>query len=253
MDDKTPREITSFSHDDVPHSMGVILDMSSSMDEKKSARHATQFFDAFLNASNKANEYFIMGFAIRPAIVFDWTTDIRGILSRLVPPRGGSRSTALYDALYLGIEKVKSGKHRRRAIILITDGQDNGSNYTFSEVRESLRESDVVLYVIALVSEDAPGSPLGIEAASALSELSSVTGGKVFYAEKKERIKEAFEVLAAEIRNQYRVGFKPLGTVGKPKWRSVKVKVTPPQNAPPEFRNLIVRSREGYYPDKRPR
>lgn len=192
-----------------------------------------------------------MGFATRPAIVVDWTTDITGILSRLVP-RASSRMTALYDALYLGIEKVKTGKYNRRALILITDGPDNSSKHTFSEVRESLRESDVVLYAIALLSDDALGSPLANEASSVLSELSSETGGKVFFVEKKEHIKEAFEILAADIRNQYRIGFRPPPDAVKPKWRSIKVKVTPPQNAPPEFRSLIVRSREGYYPNKRP-
>jgi len=253
-DDKKPREITSFSHEDVPQSVGVILDMSGSMGGKKSARYAVQFFEDFLKASNQTNVYFIMGFATRPAIVVDWTTDITGILSRLVP-RAPSGQTALYDALYLGVEKVKTGKYNRRALILITDGPDNSSKHTFSEVRESLRESDVVLYTVALLSETDrdSGSPLATEADSVLSELSSATGGKVFYVEKKEHIKEAFEILAAEIRNQYRIGFRPSPGDAKSKLRSIKVKVTPPQNASPEFRNLVVRSREGYYPNKIPR
>jgi Ca-activated chloride channel family protein len=248
MDDKTPREITSFSNEDEPQSIGVILDMSSSMRGKKTARYAVEFFDGFLNESNKSNEYFIMAFASRPVIVVDWTTDIHGILARLITKDRPSQ-TALYDSLYLGIEKVKTGRYGKRALILVTDGQDNDSRYTFTEVRESLKESDIMLYAVALVPDDP--SPLGLESQAVLTELTEATGGKAFYVNKKEQVGEAFQILAQELRSQYRIGFKPLPVTGKPKWRSIKVKVAQPENAPREFRNLIVRSREGYYSDRR--
>jgi Ca-activated chloride channel family protein len=250
MDDKTPREITSFSNEDTPRSIGIIFDMSGSMQGNKLASHAALFFDDFLKASNKANEYFIMAFTERPQILVDWITDISGLLGRLVKKDTGGR-TALYDALYLAIEKAKTGRHKQRAVILFTDGGDSISLYTFSEVRELLKESDVMLYCIFTPQGLDPDSPLAKQGKSIISELSSITGGKGFYPQTKEDIKEAFEALAAEMRYQYRLGFKPLPAAGKPKWHSIKVKVTPPQNVSAEFRSLIVRSREGYYSDKR--
>jgi Ca-activated chloride channel family protein len=250
-DEKTPREITSFSSGGGPHSIGVILDMSGSMSGNKLAAQAALFFDDFLKASHQSNEYFIMAFTERPHLLVDWTTDISGLLRRLVEKETGGQ-TALYDSLYLAIEKAKTGRHKQRAVILITDGSDNLSRYTYGEVRELLKESDVMLYGIYLNQGSDPGSPLAAEGKSGIFELTSITGGRGFSPLTKKEMKEVFDALAAEMRNQYRVGFKPLPVTGKPKWRSVKVKVTPPENAPPEFRHLIVRSREGYYPDKRP-
>lgn len=251
VDEKTPLEITSFSNEDAPYSMGVVLDMSRSV-TGKNLSHAVILFDDFLNASNKANEYFVMAFAARPVIVIDWTKEMRGILSRLVT--GDSRAqTSLYDSLYLAIEKAKTGNYKQRAIILISDGMDTTSKYTFSEVRESLRESDVMFHSMVINQGSDSGSPLGIEGKRIMDELCSTTGGRCFYPSNRREIKEAFDVLAAEMRSQYRIGFKPSAASDKTKWRSVKVKVVSPQNAPPEFRDLKVRSREGYYPHKLPR
>ncbi|MBD0369412.1 MAG: VWA domain-containing protein [Pyrinomonadaceae bacterium] len=247
MDDKTPREITSFSNDDAPHSIGVIFDMSGSMSEKKLTRPVALFFDNFLNASNRANEYFIMAFAERPVIAIDWTTDISDLLAKLLTANTRGQ-TALYDALYAAIEKAKTGRYRPPALIVFTDGQDNNSKHTFSQVRELLKESDVTFYGILINGGTDPGSSQGEAGKSILSELASITGGRSFNPLTKKQEQEAFETIAAELKYQYRIGFKPLAATGKPKWRSIKVKVTQPENAPPEFRNLTVRTREGYYP-----
>lgn len=251
VDDKTPREITSFSNDDAPHSIGIVFDMSGSMSGKRFTQPVALFFDNFLNASNKANEYFVMAFGNRPFIVMDWTTDISDLLAKLLTANTQGQ-TALYDALYVAIEKAKTGRYRPPVLIVLTDGQDNNSKHTFSQVRELLKESDVIFYGLLISSGSDPGSNEASLGKSVLSELASITGGGFFNLETKKKEQEAFETIAAELRYQYRIGFKPPPVTEKPRWRSIKVKVTPPENSPREFRNLTVRTREGYYPNKRP-
>lgn len=248
-DEKQPREITSFSNEDVPHSIGIVFDMSGSMINTELSRQVTQFFDNFLNASNQSNEYFLMAFAARPSVVVDWTSEMSGVLPRLVVKKTGQ--TALYNAFNLAIEKVKTGKYERRALIVITDGQDNNSQYSFREIEAFLRESDVTVYAVSGGDEPDPGSSLALDAKARLDVLTSTTGGKAFFPGNKQEMKAVFESIAAEIRSEYRIGLKLDAAAEKDKWRSIKVKVTPPQNAPKEAQSLVIRSRTGYYSNKR--
>ncbi|MCA1557129.1 MAG: VWA domain-containing protein, partial [Acidobacteria bacterium] len=139
--------------------------------------------------------------------------------------------------------------HQKRAIILISDGQDNDSRYTFSEVRKLLKESDVVLYGIGILGGNDPGSAQGMEGQSILDELSSVSGGKAFFPNSGAEMDEIFERIALELRHQYSIGYKPKNLTLDGKWRKLKVKVTPPRGLP----RLFVRSRDGYYAVTNPR
>jgi Ca-activated chloride channel family protein len=241
LDDKKPQEITYFSDDDSPVSVGVIFDVSGSMGGEK-VKRARDALSKFIQTSHNSDEYFLIAFNSRAQLLLDKTRDGNAVLDKLtfIQTR---QNTALYDACYLGVEKVQRGAHPKRALLLISDGQDNNSRYTFNELRRLLKESDVVLYGIGILSGGDAGSPLGMEGQGILDELASVSGGKAFFPRSAPEMDDIFEQIALELRHQYSIGYKPSIFSNDGRWRKVKVKVTPPRGLP----KLFVRSKEGYY------
>ncbi|GIU81322.1 MAG: hypothetical protein KatS3mg006_0386 [Pyrinomonadaceae bacterium] len=240
-DEGQEQEITFFSDADAPVSIGIIFDISGSMSGEKIQR-AKKALERFVNVSHPMDEYFLIAFNSRVQLLLDKTRDGQALANKLtlVRPRD---NTALYDAVYLGIEKVTRGTHQRKALLLISDGQDNSSRYNFKEVRNLLKESDVTIYAIGIVDKNDVRDPIGIQGQAFLDELASVTGGKSFYPQTNVEMDEIFERIAVELRNQYLIGYTPKDFEPNGKWRKVKVKVKPPRGMP----RLIVRTREGYY------
>ena len=241
LEEKQPQEITYFSDDDAPVSVGVIFDVSGSMSGDKIKR-AREALSKFIQTSHDSDEYFLIAFNSRAQLLLDRNRDGNAVLDKLtfVETRG---QTALYDAVYLGVEKVQRGTHPKRALLVITDGQDNDSRYTFNNVRQLLKESDVTVYGIGILSGGDAGSSLGMEGQGILDELAGVSGGKAFFPRSAAEMDDIFEQIALELRHQYSIGYKPPNFTGDGKWRKVKVKVTPPRGLP----RLFVRSKEGYY------
>lgn len=246
-EDKAEQEIEYFSDDDAPVSVGIIFDISGSMSGDK-IRKAREALSRFIQTSHDSDEYFLIAFNSRAQLLLDKTRDGDAVLNKLTFVDTRS-NTALYDACYLGVEKVTRGSHQKRALLLISDGQDNDSRYTFSEVRRLLKESDVVLYSIGILGGNDPGSSLGMEGQSVLDELSAVSGGKAFFPNTSAEMDELFERIALELRHQYSIGYRPKNFSNDGKWHKLKVKVTPPRGLP----RLFVRSREGYYAVTNPR
>jgi Ca-activated chloride channel family protein len=240
-DDKDQQNIEYFSDDDAPVTVGVIFDVSGSMSGDKLSKARTAL-SRFIETSHNMDEYFLIGFNSRAQLLLDKTRDGNAVLDKLtfVETKG---QTALYDACYLGVEKVTRGTHPKRAVLLISDGQDNNSRYTFSELRRLLKESDVVVYSIGILGGNDPGSALGMHGQALLDELSAVSGGKAFFPNTEAEMDEIFERIALELRHQYSIGYRPENFVNDGKWHKLKVKVTPPRGLP----RLFVRSREGYY------
>jgi Ca-activated chloride channel family protein len=240
-DEKQPQQITFFSDDDSPVSVGVIFDVSGSMsgDKIKRARDA---LSKFIQTSHDSDEYFLIAFNSRAQLLLDRTRDGNAVLDKLSYVQTKNQ-TALYDACYLGVEKVQHGVHPKRALLLISDGQDNDSRYTFNELRRLLKESDVVLYGIGILSGSDAGSSLGMEGQGVLDELAGVSGGKAFFPRSAAEMDDIFEQIALELRHQYSIGYKPESFTNDGKWHKIKVKVTPPRGLP----RLFVRSKEGYY------
>ena len=241
MDDKKPQEITYFSDDDSPVSVGVIFDVSGSMGGDK-IRRARDALSKFIQTSHDSDEYFLIAFNSRAQLLLDKTRDGNAVLDKLTFIQT-KNNTALYDACYLGVEKVQRGAHPKRALLLISDGQDNNSRYTFNELRRLLKESDVVLYGIGILSGSDAGSSLGMEGQGILDELASVSGGKAFFPRSAAEMDDIFEQIALELRHQYSIGYKPTDFSNDGRWHRIKVKVTPPRGLP----KLFVRSKEGYY------
>ncbi|NOT49070.1 MAG: VWA domain-containing protein [Acidobacteria bacterium] len=240
-DNNQEQEITYFSDSDAPVSVGVLFDVSGSMSGDKIAK-ARSALKRFVASSHPSDEYFLIAFNSRAQLVMDRTRDGEALLEKLslVQPR---QNTALYDAVYLGIERVTRGSHQKRALLIISDGQDNASRYNFGEVRRLMKESDVVTYAVGIIDAGDAGSTIGMQGQSFLDELTSVTGGKSFYPASNVEMDEIFERIALELRHQYSIGYTPKDFQPDGKWRKVKVKVKPPRGLP----RLTVRGREGYY------
>ncbi|HEX6126463.1 MAG TPA: VWA domain-containing protein [Pyrinomonadaceae bacterium] len=241
IDSNEEQEITFFSDADAPVSVGVLFDVSGSMSGEK-IQKARKALSRFINSSHPSDEYFLIAFNSRAQLLLDRTRDGDAVLQKLtlVNPR---QNTALYDAVYLGIERVTRGSHQKRALLIISDGQDNSSRYNFGEVRRLMKESDVVTYAVGILDAGDASSADGMQGQAFLDELTSVTGGKSFYPASDIEMDEIFERIALELRHQYSVGYTPKDFQPDGKWRKVKVRVKPPRGLP----RLTVRSREGYY------
>lgn len=240
-DSGEPQEITFFSDSDAPVSVGVIFDVSGSMSGEKITK-ARNALSRFIMTSHPMDEYFLIAFNNRAQLLLDRSRDGEEVLRKLtlVQPK---QNTALYDAVYLGIERVTRGAHQKRALLIISDGQDNASRYNFSEVRRLMKESDVVAYSIGIVGRGDANNSIGMQGQAFLEEISSVTGGKAFFPETDVEMDEIFERIALELRHQYSIGYTPKDFEPDGRWRKVKLKVKPPRGMP----RLTVRSRDGYY------
>lgn len=250
MDEKQIRAVEVFEGFDAPASIGILIDTSSSMqlfDVKDTARPRPigEAVADFLRLSNDKNEYFVAAFDTTTRMLTDWKSGqslIRDGVNILV----NGKSTAFYDACFTTIEKLGTGHHDRKILMVFSDGLDNLSRHTFNELRELLKKSDVTLYAMGVYSGPDMGSALGNEGRSILEELAEVTGGEALVPENKKQLSLAFNVIATKLRSQYRIGFRP-GLDRPNKWHKLKVVVNVPSNAPPEFGKLSVRTRQGYY------
>ena len=245
-DDKTQQEIAFFSDEDAPVSLGVVFDVSGSMGGDKISR-AREALSKFIDTSHTRDEYFLIGFNNRAQLLLDRTRDSDALMQKLtfVQTRG---QTALYDATYLGVERVTRGAHKKRAILLISDGQDNSSRYTFNELKRMLKESDVIIYAVGIVSQN-DDSALGYTGRAILEELAGVSGGKAFFPSTGAEMNDTFERIALELRTQYSIGYRPTAFANDGKWHKIKIKVQPPRGFP----RLFVRGREGYFASATPK
>ena len=245
-DNNQEQDIQFFSDSDAPVSVGIVFDVSGSMSGEKILK-ARQALSRFILTSHPSDEYFLIAFNSRAQLLLDRSRDGDAVLQKLslVQPQ---KNTALYDAVYLGVERVTRGSHEKRALLIISDGQDNSSRYNFNEVRRLMKESDVVAYAVGILGNGDNTSAWGIQGQAFLDEITSVTGGKSFYPQTDVEMDEIFEKIALELRHQYSLGYTPKDFQPNGKWRRVKVKVKPPRGLP----RLSVRARDGYYATPNP-
>jgi Ca-activated chloride channel homolog len=239
-DEKREQEISFFAEDDSPISVGIVFDLTGSMTEEK-ARRAREALARFMEMSHRDDEYFLITMQQGKALLsLDRTRDYRAVLDKLA---GGTPygNTALYDACYLGLNKVLRGTRPRRALLVISDGQDNNSRYTFDELSSMMKESDVTLYTIGVAEKG--NEHLTLYGEEILRDMAAVTGGKFFQPRTSEEMYDVFERIALELRRQYAIGYRPSNFTPDGKWRRIKVKVAPPPGSP----RLFIRHRSGYY------
>jgi Ca-activated chloride channel homolog len=233
------QKIKSFSSEDAPVSIGIIFDLSGSMTDK--INRARNSILEFLRTANPQDEFFVIGFNDRPELITDFTSNVDNIESRLLTVKPGHR-TALLDAIYFGLNKMKQAKNERKALLVVSDGGDNRSRYTESEVRAVVRESDVQIYSIGIFDQYAPTreEQLG---PILLHDVSEETGGQLFRVDDLADMADIATKISAELRNQYVVGYKSDDVKRDGKWRKLKVKLVPPEGLP----QLTVHARTGYY------
>src|SRR5207247_9760410 len=171
----------------------------------------------------------------------DFHTEMAKLQHRLLFTRSKGQ-TSLYDALYLGLDKVSHGSNIRKVLLLITDGQDNHSRYTFSDVKQFAREHDVMIYSIGIV-EGADQQFSEFSGRVLLESLGELTGGIAFFPDSLSALPDICERIGTELKSQYVLGYRPLNTSNDGRWRKVQVKA----NTRKGLAGLHVRARSGYY------
>jgi Ca-activated chloride channel family protein len=240
-EDRVKQDISHFSFDDSPLNLGIVFDVSGSMKGMKLDR-ARDALKAFIQTSHSDDDFFLIGFNQRANLLAEFTNG-DALLNKLtlVDPGG---QTALYDATYLGVEKVKQGRHNRHAILLISDGQDNSSRYSYGELRKRLKEAGVQIYCIGIVEMGGgAGGTLDMQGQAILEEIAQSTGGKAFFPKSGAELEEITTRIALELRHQYSIGYSPTNVKRDGQWHKIKVSVKPPRG----WSNLRVKHKEGYY------
>jgi len=233
------QRIKSFSSEDTPVSIGIIFDLSGSMSNK--ILRARDSIVEFLHTANPQDEFFVVAFNDRPNIVVDYTNNVDDVDARMVMLKPQNR-TALIDAVYLGLDKLKDAKYERKALLIISDGGDNRSRYTEGELRKAVRESDVQMYAIGIFDQNAPTEEER-NGPALLMDMCDQTGGRLFHVTDVAEMGDIASRISAELRNEYVIGYKPTDLHHDGNWRKLKVKLNPPPGLP----QLSVHNRQGYY------
>jgi Ca-activated chloride channel homolog len=238
-EDKEPQEVKTFSSEDAPVSIGVIFDMSGSMTSK--IERAREAVVEFFKTANPQDEFFLIAFSDKPQEVSDFTSSVEDIQGKLVYtiPKG---RTALLDAIYLGISKMRQAKYTKKALLIISDGGDNHSRYTEGEIKSMVKEADTLIYAIGIYDHYFPTEEERLGPAL-LSEISELTGGRAFTIDNPNDLADVATKIGIELRNQYVLGYRPRNPGHDGKWHKIKVKLLPPKGLPP----LKVYAKTGYY------
>ena len=242
LEDKTEQKVTHFASEDAPLSIGLVVDTSHSMGNKlqKARLAVAQFF----KTANPEDEFFMVQFNNRPEMVVPFTSNTEEIQNRLTFMQAKGR-TALLDGVYMAMHNMKKAKNTRKAILILSDGGDNSSRYTESEVRNLVREADVQIYAIGIFeSMGSRGrSAEELSGPGLLSELAEQTGGRHFPVENLNDLPDIAAKIGMELRNQYVLGYSPVNQERNGKYRKVVVKLVQPRGMPP----LKPFWRQGYY------
>ena len=241
-EDNIEQEVVAFSSEDVPISIGVIFDYSGSMSNKinKAREAAIEFF----KTANPQDEFFLVSFNERAEMTSTFTNSIEDLQSRmmLTAPKG---RTALLDAIYLGLSQMRGARNGKRALLILSDGGDNHSRYNESDIKRLVKEADTQLYAIGIF--DPLGyrnrTPEELNGPSLLSEITEMTGGRVFAVENLNELPDIATKIGMELRNQYVLGYRPSNKAHDARWRKIKIKLRAPKGLPP----LNVYSKTGYY------
>ena len=230
-DNKVKQEIAHFTDDDAPLTLGIVYDVSGSMNDL--TNRSFQALRRFFEISHEDDEYFIVAFNDKPKLVQDFTTSPSEIMSRVIFVKAKG-STALFDATYIAIEKAKQGRHAKKALLIISDGEENHSRYSGKELRHLLQESGVLIYSIGISN-----LMLG---AGTLKQLSGESGGRAFFPFQESEFTDIYTRIAIMLRHQYVIGFYPSDTTSKGKWHDVQIKLT----APKGLGRLSLSYKKGY-------
>jgi len=236
-DGDQPRPVHSLAREDAPVSVGIVVDLSGSMRNKlQEAMTAVREIATALDDDDRAA---LITFADRPEMVLEFTQE-PGLLAERLRGASAEGRTALIDAVYMAVQKVKATAGPRKAVVVISDGGDNYSRYTEKELTSMLIESDVQVYSVSIVEnasnrEEQRGVFL-------LKGLSNITGGLHFTVRFRADLPAAAQKIARAMKNVYVIGYQPPAGSAPGKWRRIHVTINSPSR-----RSLRVSARHGYY------
>ncbi len=228
-DDGVKQEIALFSTQDSPLTLGIVYDVSGSMNPL--SRQSFHALKGLFEYSHPDDEYFVISFSNRSKLIQDFTSVPENIVNKAVfiKPKGG---TALFDGIYMALEKVKQGRHEKKALLVISDGEENSSRYSFKELRNSLRETDAQLYAI------------GLGQGGALPSITETSGGLTFFPMEYGEVADIYARIALMLRNQYVVGFYPTDDSGANRRHKLRINV----KVPKQIGKISTFYRNGYQP-----
>jgi Ca-activated chloride channel family protein len=238
-DGKKPQTIQDFSSEDVPVSVGIILDSSGSMRDKwDRVRDAV---NQFCDAANPEDEFFMVVFSDQPRLSSDFTNSPEDLQKEILftQPKG---RTALLDAIQMGLRKMKSAKYGKRALLIISDGGDNHSRYSEREIKSLAKESDVMIYSIGLFDRYVP-TVEELQGPGLLAEITEPTGGRAFTLESPNEMPEVARHIGMELRTQYVLAYRPQDVAHDGKWHRIRVKLRLPRR----LAFLQAHAKTGYY------
>jgi Ca-activated chloride channel homolog len=238
-EDKKPQEIRHFSSDDAPVSIGIIVDTSGSMaDKMERVREAVQQFHDF---SNPQDEFFVITFSDEPHLMHDFSDSSDDIEGKLLfaAPKG---RTALLDAVYMGIKKMREAKYNRKALLIVSDGGDNHSRYSENELKSVVKEADVTIYAIGIFDRNVATNEelLGPQL---LSDITEITGGRAFILDQLVEMPALAQRIGVELRTQYMIAYQPTNPPHDGRWRRIRVKL----KLPKKLAYLQAQAKQGYY------
>ena len=235
-ENRIEQKISVFKHEDIPLSLGLVVDNSRSIEPRKQRLDAAAL--SFVRKSNPDDETFIVHFDDQVRLAQDFTSVIRELESALagVKPFG---QTAIYDAVHLAIDHMAKARHTKKVLLLITDGVDNTSKRTLEETIDLVKRNRVGIYVVGLLSVSG-----GLPAEDALIKIAEASGGKAYFPNNVDEARLMIERVARDLREQYTLGYRPTNPNRDGAWRSVRVDVASPPGYPPK---LKVNYRHGYF------
>ena len=242
LEDHKEQDLTQFSSEDAPLSVGVVFDCSGSMGSKldKSRQAVAQFF----KTANPEDEFFLVEFHDSADLVQPFTTSLEEIQNQLTFTQSKGR-TALLDAIYLSLHEMKKARNPRKALLVISDGGDNNSRYTEGEIKSLVKEADTQIYAIGIYEPIGARSRTAEELAGPglLTDIAEQTGGRQYAVENLNELPDIAAKIGVELRNQYILGYSPQNQEHDGKYRRVQVKLVQPRGLPP----LRAFWRLGYY------
>jgi Ca-activated chloride channel family protein len=214
--------------------------MSGSMSDKvdKARQAAVQF----LKTANPRDEFFLVSINDRAELTTRFTSSIEDLQNQMLFTKAKGE-TALLDGIYLGLNQMRLARNGRRALLIISDGGDNHSRYSESDIRNFVKEADCQLYAIGVFDANDMGRTLEEQyGPTLLSEIAELSGGRVFPVASLSDLPDIAAKIGTELRNQYVLGYKPSDARHDGTWRKIKVKLKPPKGVPP----LSVYAKTGY-------
>jgi Ca-activated chloride channel family protein len=214
--------IRYFSTEDAPISVGLILDLSGTMSNKLDIER--EAISEFFKNANPQDDYFVITFTDRPQVIADTTQSIGDIQAKLATANPAGY-TALLDAVYLGVAKLRKAQYQRRALLIISDGGENASHYKLREIKKLVEEDDIGIYAIGIFDE---GMPIlrSIEeqfGKHLLTQVTGATGGRTIAVDNAARVPEAAAAISRELRSQYVLGYRTSNSTKDGKWRNIRV------------------------------